>query len=66
MCHLIFVCKYRKKLLIRYDKEIKQIFYDVAEENDFNIVEMEAYNKAFNAVKDVYQTHFECGLYNED
>lgn len=41
MCYLIFVCKYRKKLLIRYDKEIKQIFYDVAEENDFNIVEME-------------------------
>lgn len=41
MCHLIFVCKYRKKLLIRYDKKIKQIFYDVAEENDFNIVEME-------------------------
>ena len=41
VCHLIFVCKYRKKLLIRYDKEIKQIFYDVAEENDFNIVETE-------------------------
>lgn len=27
---------------------------------------MEVYNKAFNAVKDVYQTHFECGLYDED
>ena len=34
MCHLIFVCKYRKKLLIRYDKEIKQIFYDVADWSD--------------------------------
>lgn len=22
MCHLIFVCKYRKKLLVRYDKEL--------------------------------------------
>lgn len=44
MCHLIFICKYRKKLLIRYDKEIKQIFYDVAEENDFNIVEKEMCN----------------------
>ena len=35
MCHLIFICKYRKKLLIRYDKEIKQIFYDVAKELSF-------------------------------
>ena len=41
MCHLIFSCKYRKKLLIRYKKEVKQIFYDVAEEKDLNIIEME-------------------------
>jgi len=41
MCHLIFVCKYRKKLLVRFEKEIKQIFLDIAEENDFGIIEME-------------------------
>ena len=41
MCHLIFVCKYRKKLLVRYDKEIKKLFYDIAEEKDLNIIEME-------------------------
>ena len=40
MCHLIFVCKYRKKLLVRYDKEIKKLFYDIAEEKDLNIIEM--------------------------
>jgi putative transposase len=41
MCHLIFVCKYRKKLLVRFEKEIKQIFLDIAEENNFGIIEME-------------------------
>ena len=41
MCHLIFVCKYRKKLLIKYGEEIKQLFYDIAEEKDLNIIEME-------------------------
>lgn len=39
--HLIFVCKYRKKLLKKYGCEIKQIFYDIARRADFNILEME-------------------------
>jgi len=37
MAHLIFSCKYRKKLLSRYGKHIKQILYDIAEEKDLNI-----------------------------
>lgn len=41
MVHLIFSCKYRKKLLIKYGSEIKKIFYDVSEEKDLNIIEME-------------------------
>ena len=41
MAHLIFSCKYRKKLLSRYGKHIKQILYDIAEEKDLNIIEME-------------------------
>lgn len=41
MVHLIFAIKYRKKLLIRYGAEVKQIFYDIAKEKDFEIVEME-------------------------
>lgn len=41
MVHLIFVCKYRKKLLKKYGNQIKEIFYDIAEEKDLNIVEME-------------------------
>ena len=32
MTHLIFVCKYRKKLLVKFGNEIKQIFYDIADE----------------------------------
>ena len=38
--HLIFAIKYRKKLLIRYDAEIKQLFYDISKEKDFEIIEM--------------------------
>ena len=39
--HLIFVCKYRKKLLMRYGEEIKQIMYDISYRYDFDILEME-------------------------
>lgn len=42
--HLIFACKYRKKLLSKYGYEIKKIMYDIAEENDLNIIEMETDN----------------------
>lgn len=41
MVHLIFSVKYRKKLLTRYGNEIKNILYDIAEEKDLNIIEME-------------------------
>jgi len=41
MAHLIFVTKYRKKLLVKYGNEIKQILSDIAEEKDFEIIEME-------------------------
>ena len=39
--HIIFVCKYRKKLLIKYGKIIKQIMYDISKKYDFEIKEME-------------------------
>ncbi len=39
--HLIFVCKYRKKLLIKYGKDIKQIMFDISKKYDFEITEME-------------------------
>jgi putative transposase len=41
MYHLIFVCKYRKKLLIKFGEEIKQMIYDLLDESDFGIIEME-------------------------
>lgn len=39
--HIIFVCKYRKKLLIEYGEDIKQIMYDTSKRYDFDIKEME-------------------------
>lgn len=30
--HLIFSCKYRKRLLVKYGEEIKDIFYDISKE----------------------------------
>ena len=41
MYHVIFVCKYRKKLLISYSEEIKNIFQNIANNYDFNILIME-------------------------
>lgn len=42
LAHLIFVCKYRRKLLIgNMEIQIKQLLMDVAEENDIEVVKME-------------------------
>ncbi|MDR3599063.1 MAG: IS200/IS605 family transposase [Desulfosporosinus sp.] len=41
MAHLIFVTNYRKQLLIKYGNEIKQILSNIAEEKDFEIIEIE-------------------------
>ena len=41
MVHLIFVCKYRKRLLDRLGVDVKSIMYTIADENDFGIVKME-------------------------
>lgn len=39
--HIIFVCKYRKKLLIFNEKIIKELFIEISKSHDFNILEME-------------------------
>ena len=39
--HFIFVCKYRKKLLIKYGEVVKQIMFDISKKYDFTIKEME-------------------------
>jgi len=41
MVHLIFVCKYRKRLLIKYGDQIQDIFRDVAKAKHFEIITME-------------------------
>ena len=41
MAHLIFVCKYRKKLLSVFGDTIKHLMYNIAEEHDFGIMEIE-------------------------
>lgn len=39
--HIIFVCKYRKILLIKYGEDVKQLMYDISKRYDFDIKEME-------------------------
>ena len=39
--HIIFTCKYRKKFLIKYGEDVKQIMYDISKKYDFDIKEME-------------------------
>ena len=41
MYHIIFVCRYRKKLLQPIDQELKDLIYLISESSDFEIVEME-------------------------
>ena len=39
--HIIFVCKYRKKLLIKYGEDVKQIMYDIRKRYDIDTKDME-------------------------
>lgn len=41
MVHLIFVCKYRKQLLVKFGEQTKKLLYDIAEEKNLGIIEME-------------------------
>ena len=39
--HIIFICKYRRQLLIPYGDEVKSIMLDIADKSDFTIKEIE-------------------------
>ena len=41
LAHVIFVVKYRKKLLVKCGEDIKIIFNDIAVKNNIQIIEME-------------------------
>ncbi|MFA5394942.1 MAG: IS200/IS605 family transposase [Methanogenium sp.] len=41
MYHIIFVCKYRRKILQPIDNDLKQSILKIASEYDFEILEME-------------------------
>jgi putative transposase len=41
MVHLIFVCKYRKKLLMKLGEQIKLLMFDIAKEKGFEIIEIQ-------------------------
>jgi len=41
LSHLIFVCKYRKKLLVVYGEEVKRIFEGIAAKSDFSFESLE-------------------------
>ena len=40
MVHLIFVVKYRRNLFVKFGDEIKQIFYNIADEKNISIIKM--------------------------
>jgi len=42
LVHLIFVCKYRKKLLVKLGEQVKRLMFDIAEEKNFEIIETQA------------------------
>lgn len=52
--HLIFVCKYRKKLLIDDGEETKQLFLEIASRSDFSFEALE-----------VDQNHLHCLVKSE-
>ena len=39
--HLIFVCKYRKRLLVRFGEAVKAMFLSIQDGRDFKILVME-------------------------
>lgn len=41
MYHIIFVCKYRRKVLLDIENDLKNIILDIASTSNFEIVEME-------------------------
>ena len=43
--HLIFVCKYRKKLLLSYGNEVKQVFEEIAVRSAFSFETRRAWIK---------------------
>ena len=42
--HLIFVCKYRKRLLIPYGKVVKSLFEEMGAQSDFSFETMEVHS----------------------
>jgi putative transposase len=40
MYHVIFVCKYRKKILEPINEDLKQAIHDIEKESNFEILEM--------------------------
>ena len=43
--HLIFVCQYRKKLLVSYGKEVKQVCEEIAARSDVSFETRRAWIK---------------------
>ena len=41
MYHVIFVCKYRKKILEPIKEELKEVIHSIENDSDFEVLEME-------------------------
>ena len=72
--HIIFTCKYRKKLLVKYGDEIKQIMFNIGNKYDFDIKEMEVDKDHIHLMIDSLPkippiancTSFKTTIYNRD
>ena len=57
--HIIFVCKYRKKLLMHLGETIKNMMYDISLSSDFIIEEMEVDKDHIHLSKIPWLFHYE-------
>jgi len=56
--HLIFVCKYRKKLLVKYiSDDIKQIIFDISKISSFSIDILETDQDHLHMLLDIVPQH---------
>ena len=54
MCHLIFVCKYRKKLLIHLGEYIKQETLNISNHYGWQIIEQEVDKDHIHSINSIF------------
>ena len=54
--HIIFTCKYRKKLLIKYGEDIKQIMFDIS--RDYGVLKQQSTIQIWRIYKKELRKHY--------